>query len=310
MGKKLTHKEFIERLKASNKKYQNKEYDIVSEYNGSHNFIRLEDRFGFYNVKANDLLKNTTSPSIKNVEDINNFIFKKFEDSHGNLYSYKDFVYTHIKQKITIECKNHGFFKQSISHHINGSGCPKCSGNLLEKEDVFNKAKKVHNNKYTYPDQEYINAKTELRVICPIHGEFKQVSDYHLNGCGCRECSNESRKNNKGGYNTITIERNKDLYLKTPCKLYFIKMYDNKEKFYKIGITIEDNINNRFVNMKTDYIKEVVFIKEGNLYECFLEEQKIIEYNKKFRYYPLKDFIGKTECFDRDIFVDCQNRVR
>lgn len=54
-------------------------------------------------------------------------------------------------------------------------------------------AKEVHKaDNYDYSKSEYINAKTNVCIICPIHGEFWQSPHYHLKGCGCPHC-NESK---------------------------------------------------------------------------------------------------------------------
>jgi len=53
------------------------------------------------------------------------------------------------------------------------------------------KANNIHNNKYFYPET-YVNARTKLRIICPIHGEFFQLPSSHLS-YGCRKCSFEAR---------------------------------------------------------------------------------------------------------------------
>jgi len=52
------------------------------------------------------------------------------------------------------------------------------------------KANKIHNNKYDYSLVEYINNKTKVKIICPIHGEFEQTPDKHTNAKqGCPKCS-------------------------------------------------------------------------------------------------------------------------
>lgn len=54
------------------------------------------------------------------------------------------------------------------------------------------KAKEVHNNYYTYK-LPLIN--NRINIICPIHGEFEQRIDHHLNGHGCRRCKNNKMLN-------------------------------------------------------------------------------------------------------------------
>jgi len=43
----------------------------------------------------------------------------------------------------------------------------------MTTEEFISKAKKVHGDKYDYSLVEYVNNKTRVTIICPIHGEFK-----------------------------------------------------------------------------------------------------------------------------------------
>ena len=68
------------------------------------------------------------------------------------------------------------------------------------KNEIFmRKAKIIHGDKYDYSFVEYVNAKTKIKILCPIHGMFEQVPNYHLSKCGCSSCGIEK-----------TIEKNKD----------------------------------------------------------------------------------------------------
>ena len=56
------------------------------------------------------------------------------------------------------------------------------------KFNFIERAKSVHNNFYYYSLVNYVNAKTKVKIICPIHGVFEQTPDKHLRGQGCQEC--------------------------------------------------------------------------------------------------------------------------
>lgn len=61
---------------------------------------------------------------------------------------------------------------------------------MTNKEKFIENSNKKHNNKYDYSKFVYTNAKTKSTIICPIHGEFEQSPDKHLNSkYGCPECS-------------------------------------------------------------------------------------------------------------------------
>ena len=116
---------------------------------------------------------------------------------HNGKYTYPEQEFTGALGKLEIICGEHGEFLQSASNHLQGAGCPLCAtekrkGPFIEKripiKDIIEKANKIHNNKYTYPSQEYGGTTSKLKIICPEHGEFKQVTSAHLFGLGCQKC--------------------------------------------------------------------------------------------------------------------------
>ena len=60
----------------------------------------------------------------------------------------------------------------------------------LTKDEWISRARIVHGDKYDYSKTEYVNWKTKVCIICPIHGEFWQIANSHLQGFGCKKCSN------------------------------------------------------------------------------------------------------------------------
>ncbi len=62
-------------------------------------------------------------------------------------------------------------------------------GKRLSNIQFIQKAKEVHNDKYDYSKVEYVNSSTKICIICPIHGEFWQTPNSHLNGRGCAQCN-------------------------------------------------------------------------------------------------------------------------
>lgn len=124
---------------------------------------------------------------------------------HNGKYDYSRVVYKNMDTKVIIGCPIHGYFEQVPYTHIHmGYGCEKCgyvmTGNKLKKsQDKFIKeAKLVHGDKYDYSKVEYKNANTEVTIICPIHGEFKQLPYCHVNQkSGCYECGRLKSSNNR-----------------------------------------------------------------------------------------------------------------
>lgn len=79
------------------------------------------------------------------------------------------------------------------------------------KQEFINKAIKKHGNKYDYSKINYINSKTKVCIICPIHGEFYQEPSAHVRGYDCPKCSHS--KQGKRTMNTdIFIRKSKKIF--------------------------------------------------------------------------------------------------
>ena len=61
------------------------------------------------------------------------------------------------------------------------------------------KAKEMHGDKYDYSKVEYINAKTNVIIICKEHGECMQTPNNHLTGYGCKKCGRVNTSNKQRG---------------------------------------------------------------------------------------------------------------
>ena len=72
----------------------------------------------------------------------------------------------------------------------------------LKKYSQFNESKwgplkdefiKRHSDKYDYSKVNYINNRTNIDIICPIHGTFSQNPYTHKMGSGCPSCSGKKK---------------------------------------------------------------------------------------------------------------------
>ncbi len=117
----------------------------------------------------------------------------KVNKIHNNKYDYSKFVYINGETKSIIICPEHGEFEQYANNHLQGKGCPKCSGNVpWTTEEAINKAKKIHGERYDYSKFQYLGSHEKTTIICPTHGEFEQSPRGHINQHqGCPSC-NES----------------------------------------------------------------------------------------------------------------------
>lgn len=58
----------------------------------------------------------------------------------------------------------------------------------LTTEEFIKKAKIIHKDKYIYDKTLYINSRQKVIITCPIHGDFEQLANAHLQGQGCPKC--------------------------------------------------------------------------------------------------------------------------
>lgn len=144
---------------------------------------------------------------------------------HGDKYDYSHTNYVASREKLMIICPKHGEFLQLPTSHLQGNGCPKCAkewtddhrNNLrlatrksrgMSTSEWVERAKLVHGDKYDYSQTVYVNQRTNVKIICPIHGLFEQKADSHLRGCGCRLCGLYS-ENHKGVHTWSDEQRKK-----------------------------------------------------------------------------------------------------
>lgn len=121
-------------------------------------------------------IKNTTNKIKKNLtesqcENIGKAWIRKCPKCNKTIY--------YNSKKYYVECIK----KNSKCHN-----CPRPT--KIHTPDFIQKSKLVHGNKYDYSKFEYKTIKTKGIIICPIHGEFNQLADSHLQGSGCPNCAN------------------------------------------------------------------------------------------------------------------------
>lgn len=108
---------------------------------------------------------------------------------HGDKYDYSKVEYVGHDEKVCIICPKHGNFYKTFHNHLRGQGCPFCKQEERKVSFSFiEKAKAVHGQKYIYDKVEYVNARTNVCIICPKHGEFWQNPGAHLRGSECPIC--------------------------------------------------------------------------------------------------------------------------
>lgn len=143
---------------------------------------------------------------------------KEFREVHGDKYEYPEQpAEVGSRVSLHITCKIHGVFRQVMDNHLRGDGCFAC-GNLNKRKpytEYIADFRRIHGDKYVYPIRLPINkvgAKVKLSITCKLHGEFSQVFNSHLAGCGCPHCFNESQTKTYSSWLPDFVKIHKDRY--------------------------------------------------------------------------------------------------
>ncbi|WP_180161067.1 hypothetical protein [Acinetobacter sp. YH12064] len=219
---------------------------------------------------------------------------------HGNYYNYDKAIYVSAKTKIVITCPKHGDFKQSANQHTSGKGCSHCGRErmvLLRRSatrDVVSRFTEAHKDRYDYSKFKYTGMWGKGIIICPKHGPFMQEPVSHIKGHGCDACARELTGTHKRGEYTENCTKRHDGL----SHLYLVKIFDDSEEFYKVGISVHD-IKVRFRKHKMPYqVKPIKVIKAEAGYVWDLEK-RILSLVKGLSYKPKNKFNGHTECFSK-----------
>ena len=167
--------------------------------------------------------------------------FSEFKErvinKYGNVYDFSktDYIDTHTKIVIGYNGK---FFETIPSRLLLNSRKKPIMHDFVEnKNDFIKKSKELYGQKYDYTNVEYIDSKTKVRIICPIHGEFWQKPNYHLNGCQCPMCNCSKLENEireiLDKYNINYVEQFSPNFLNFKCSH---QKYDFYLKDYNIAL--------------------------------------------------------------------------
>jgi G:T-mismatch repair DNA endonuclease (very short patch repair protein) len=192
--KRLTSQQFISR---SNMIHDNKyDYSLVDYINIYSKIVIICKKHGkFKQIPGHHLQGHSCQACSNNKRLTSKEFIKNVIEIHGNKYDYSEVIYKNNHTKVNIICPDHGEFTQTPNNHFNGQGCNECNGGIKVTPDQFiEKAIIIHDDKYDYTLTEYKNSKIKVTIICPIHGEFEQTPDSHLQGSGCPKCIHQVSK--------------------------------------------------------------------------------------------------------------------
>lgn len=177
-----------------------------------------------------------TCAALSSKKSLDDFL-EQSKEVWGNRFDYTNTKYVNASQPVEIVCREHGAFTQTPCYHLSGKmGCVPCakrkhmdSLTTISYEEYLDKVKSIHNDEYEYPEKfdDFLQSKTVLDIICPIHGNFSQRAIDHLHKRGCPRC---------GDQRTADLKRKPtDVFIKQA-----IKVHDGKYRYNNV-----DYSNNR-----------------------------------------------------------------
>ena len=232
--------------------------------------------------------------------------------------TYEPFKYIGSKTtSIKFNCAAHGQWSVLYGAVVrNGVNCPKCvhanaspkrtasiRAKNLEKHDFYwdnylAKFKAKHGETYDYSLALFVNAKTPIKIKCPIHGVFEQAPDSHKSS-GCRLCADDELA---GLYSKRFFEIKSEL-ADVPAFLYLLKLTWNAGTCFKIGIT-RTTLKRRFGAALGKGVQiEVLRVVETKLIEAWQDEVKFLSAQGIKRFDAInKDFARKARISPSELF--------
>ena len=83
---------------------------------------------------------------------------------------------------------------------------------MYSQNQIIDKFKAIHGNKYDYSQVNYTKMINHVTIICPEHGEFQQTPHSHLKGQGCPKCAIKARADKKRYTTESFIKKAKEIH--------------------------------------------------------------------------------------------------
>jgi len=174
-----THSDFLKRAE----QIHDKKYRYVGEYKNSRTRIEIEcTEHGLFTQTPNSHLRGQGCFKCrrKKPKKSNSEFLEECRDVHGDKYEYPE-EYEGVNTVISINCPEHGIFKQRPSGHIQQRhGCPKCSMNGTSKsaKTWLDSLAIPHLQTFESPEGEFKIPGTRWKVDC-YDSETNTVYEYH-----------------------------------------------------------------------------------------------------------------------------------
>ncbi len=205
--KKLSHDEFITRVKAFNLVYDLSEVKYINY--GTKVIVTCKVH-GRKEVSPQSLLEGRDCQKCAAVKrweakliSVSDAITKA-KELHGDKYDFSKATFRVLKDKWILTCSKHGDFRPTVEATLKGKGCFKCAGERkgiarrVSQHEAIRRAKEA-SPELDFSKAVYITALTKWDVYCNVHGKIEQLPSGSWQGFGCKKCSH-------AGINLGTLE--------------------------------------------------------------------------------------------------------
>lgn len=260
------------------------EIKIIGKFKGISKPILIEDKYGIMQAKvAKQIINNR--PGINLALNKTEYFMNQLRELYPEIA--KDLTpaseYIKAREKMLFNTK-YGIVSATPDNLIHGHK-PNIRSAIDRKTYFKNQLLFLYDNKYDFEITSTDRHNGRVTLICPIHGKQSIDSDTIFLGTGCPCC-------NKGWEKSDTF--------------YLIKLYDEKESFYKLGISykLKNGDIRRFREYRNlNYNIEVMYTHTfQDALECKEFESKLKQLIKFNLYVPNRwDYNTSTETFTDEL---------
>lgn len=309
MGKNLTHTEFLEKLHERNKHYKEGKFEVISKYVDSKTKILLKDSLGEYECHTTSILRGNF-PNVKSlVSNLKDFIDNYLSEHNPNFVGELEVLSRSFNwHKMYFKTK-YGIIKLSMKSLLNLKNISLRSA-MFPQDFWVRRAKDLRSdsNSIDYSNCFYQDNSHKVELRCRIHDYiYEQRPSHHTaNIQGCPYCAKQTIK-----YSKENFQNHKEFFKNRKGFFYVLRLYNDTENFYKIGITGQNRTKYRTEQLSKDYNIDLEYKLLDTLENCFILEQRFLKEFEMFKYKPKKHFTGYTECLTVnpiDYYYYCQEQ--